>query len=89
MLMMVLRRICSIRLSMTPEFISYRSSRPPPFITAGRMVSVDGLGGVHRVLIQYARLRLPGDLGSGARTRKSLSVQSLLGPVCRLGHLIS
>ena len=33
------------------------------------MVTVDGLGGAHWVLIQYARLCLPGDLGGGARTR--------------------
>ena len=29
----------------------------------GRMVTVDRLGGAHRVLIQYARLCVPGDLG--------------------------
>jgi hypothetical protein len=33
------------------------------------MVAVDGGGGAHRVLIQYLRLRLPGDLGGGARAR--------------------
>ena len=52
---------------MTLEVISCRSSRSPPFITAGRMVTVDGLGGAHWVLIQYARLCLPGGLCGGAR----------------------
>src|SRR5215216_5038788 len=31
------------------------------------MATVDGLGGAHRVLIEYVRLRLPGGLGGGAR----------------------
>ena len=69
MLMVVLRRTSSVRLSMTLEFISCRSSRLPPFITAGRMVTVDGLGGAHWVLIQYARLCLPGGLCGSARPR--------------------
>jgi hypothetical protein len=33
------------------------------------MVTVDGLGGAHWVLIQYVRLGVPGDLGGGARAR--------------------
>ena len=69
MLMVVLRRTSSVRLSMTLEFISCRSSRSPPFITAGRMVTVDGLGGAHWVLIQYARLCLPGGFCGSARPR--------------------
>src|SRR5215204_1616586 len=46
--------------------ISTVASRWQPFIAAGRMVAVDGLGGTHWVLSQYARLCLPGDLGGGA-----------------------
>jgi hypothetical protein len=35
----------------------------------GPMVTVDGLGGAHWVLIQYVRLGVPCDLGGGARAR--------------------
>src|SRR5215217_1744231 len=49
--------------------ISTVTSRSPLLSRRGRMVTVDGLGGAHWVLIQYARLCLPGDLGGGARSR--------------------
>jgi hypothetical protein len=53
------------------------------------MVTVDGLGGADGVLIQHARLRLPGDLGRGAGTRDhDLGLSGELGDlacVCRDG----
>src|SRR5215216_817048 len=49
--------------------ISTFTSRSPLLSRRGRMVMVDGLGGAHWVLIQYARLCVPGDLGGGARAR--------------------
>src|SRR4029453_1914569 len=49
--------------------ISTGTSRSPLPITAGRKAMIDGRGGAHRVLIQYARVRVPGDLGGGARPR--------------------
>jgi len=50
------------------------------------MVMVDGLGGAHWVLIQYARLCLLGGLGGGARARDH--DRDLVGKLLKLACVV-
>ena len=50
------------------------------------MVTVDGRGGAHRVLVQYMGVRLPGDLGGGAGTGDH--DLDLLGEVLDLARVV-